>query len=119
MMRMSAVALNSVAAEIERVSQLGNLTASHLAAATGGDPSSARRWLRGSRTPSGVHATRALELIALVERLAYVMDATFIPVWLLKPIARLDDRRPVDVIRAGQYRRVSRLVASLEGTPVS
>ncbi len=47
------------------------------------------------------------------------MEAAYIPVWLLKPIERLDDRRPVDVIRAGQYRRVSQLVASLEGTPVS
>lgn len=116
---MSSVAQTSLAEEIARVSALGNLTASHLAAATGGDPSSARRWLRGSRTPSGVHAERVLELVALVERLAYVMDRGYIPVWLVKPIERLGDRRPVDVIRAGQYRRVSRLVASLEGTPVS
>lgn len=61
----------------------------------------------------------ALELTALVERLAHVMDATYIPVRLIKPVERLDDRRPVDVIRAGDYRSVSRLVASLEGTPVS
>jgi len=88
-------------------------------AATGGAPSSARRWLRGTRTPSGEHAARALELIALVERLVYIMDPSYIPVWLLKPIETLDDRRPVDVIHARQYRRVSRLVASLEGTPVS
>jgi len=39
--------------------------------------------------------------------------------WLLKPIERLDDRRPIDVIRIGQYRRVSRLVTSLEGMPFS
>jgi len=101
------------------VSRIGNLTAAHLAMATGGHPSNARRWLRGTRTPSGEHATRALELTALVERLGLVMEAAYIPVWLLKPIERLDDRRPVDVIRAGQYRRVSQLVASLEGTPVS
>lgn len=116
---MSTVAHASLAEEIARVSRIGNLTAAHLAMATGGDPSSARRWLRGTRTPSGEHATRALELTALVERLALVMEAAYIPVWLLKPIERLDDRRPVDVIRAGQYRRVSQLVASLEGTPVS
>lgn len=116
---MSTVAQTSLAEEIARVSRRGNLTASHLAAATGGDPSSARRWLRGTRAPSGEHAARALELMALVERLVYVMNPTYIPVWLLKPIERLEDRRPVDVIQAGQYRRVSRLVASLEGMPVS
>ena len=116
---MTTVAQSSLAEEIARVSRLGNLSASHLAEATGGDPSSARRWIRGERTPSGEHAKRALELAALVERLAHVMDTRYIPVWLVKPIQRLDDRRPVDAIRAGDYQSVSRVVASLEGMPVS
>ncbi len=59
------------------------------------------------------------KLTSLVERLAQVMQAAFIPIWLIKPIERLDDRRPIDVIRAGDYRSVLRLVASLEGMPVS
>ena len=116
---MTTVAQTSLADEIARVGRLGNLTAAHLAAATGGDPSSARRWLRGTQVPSGAHATRTLELCALVERLAYVMEPTYIPVWLLKPVARLDDRRPVDAIRGGDYRSVSRLIASLEDMPVA
>ncbi len=116
---MTTVAHASLAQEIARVSALGNLTASHLAEATGGDPSSARRWLRGVRAPSSEHAVRALELTSLVERLAQVMEPTYIPIWLIKPIERLDHRRPVDVIRSGEYRSVSQLVASLEGMPVS
>lgn len=116
---MSPVAQTSLADEIARVSQLGHLTATHLAAATGGDPSSARRWVRGTRAPTGEHAARALELTTLVERLVHIMDPAYIPVWLVKPIEQLDDLRPVDVIRAGRYRRLSRLVAALEGTPVS
>lgn len=115
----TAVAHASLAAEIARVGELGHLTAAHLADATGGDPSSARRWLRGTRAPSGVHAVRALELTSIVERLAQVMHADYIPIWLIKPIERLDDRRPVEAIRAGDYRSVSRLVAALEGMPVS
>lgn len=43
----------------------------------------------------------------------------YIPTWLVKPIARLDDRRPVDAIREGDYRSVSKLVAALEGMPVA
>jgi len=115
----TAVARTSLAAEIARVAKLGNLTAAHLAEATGGDPSSARRWLRGTRAPSGVHAVRALELTSLVERLAQDMQAAYILIWLIKPIQRLDGRRPIDVIRDGDYRSVARLVASLEGMPVS
>jgi len=57
-----------------------------------------------------------MELIALVERLVLVMEATYIPIWLTKPITRLDDRRPVDAIREGDYRRVSQVVAALEAT---
>ncbi|QDO88058.1 hypothetical protein FNH13_06595 [Ornithinimicrobium ciconiae] len=116
---MTTVAQTSLAQEIARVSRLGNLTAAHLADATGGDPSSARRWRNGTRAPAGEHASRALQLTALVERLAQVMDSTYIPVWLVKPIARLDDRRPVDAIRDGDYRSVSRLVAALEEMPVA
>lgn len=116
---MVTVAHASLAEEIARVSKLGNLTASHLAEATGGDPSSARRWLRGTRAPSGDHAARALELTSLVERLAHVIETTYIPIWLIKPVERLDDRHPVDAIRSGDYRSVSRLVASLEGMPVA
>lgn len=113
------MAQTSLAGEIARVSRLGNLTATHLAEATGGDPSSARRWRNGTRTPTGEHASRALELTALVERLVLVMEPTYVPVWLVKPIARLDDRRPVDAIRDGDYRSVSRLVAALEEMPVA
>ena len=116
---MTAVAHPSLAAEIARVGKLGHLTAANLADATGGDPSSARRWLRGTRAPSGAHAVRALELTSVVERLVQVMHADYIPIWLIKPIERLDDRRPVDAIRAGDYRSVSQLVATLEGMPVS
>lgn len=116
---MTTVASRSLAEEIARVSRMGNLTAGHLAAATGGDPSSARRWRNGTRTPVGEHANRALQLAALVERLALVMDPGYIPVWLVKPIALLDDRRPVDAIRDGDYRSVSRLVAALEAMPVA
>lgn len=116
---MATVAQASLAEEVVRVSRLGHLTAAHLAEATGGDPSSARRWLHGTRTPAGEHATRALQLTALVERLVHVMDPSYIPTWLVKPVARLDDRRPVDAIRDGDYRAVSRLVAALEDMPVA
>lgn len=116
---MATAARASLAQETRRIAELGHLTAAQLATATGGDLSSARRWLRGTQAPTGVHAERALELAALVERLAQVMEPSYITVWLSKPVALLNDRRPIDVIRVGQFRKVSRLVSSLEGMPVS
>lgn len=98
---------------------MGHLTPKHLAAATGADASSASRWHNGTHTPTGRHASRVVELIALVERLAQVMDTTCIPIWLTKPITRLDDRRPIDAIRDGDYRSVSQVVAALETMPIA
>jgi len=51
--------------------------------------------------------------------MTHVVDASCIPVRLIRPIERLGDHRVVDAIRAAGYRSVSLLVASLQGTPVS
>ena len=49
-----------------------------------------------------------------IVRLARVMQPTYVPVWMRKPVPLLDDDKPLDVIAAGDYRRVSRVVAGLE-----
>jgi len=50
----------------------------------------------------------------MVERLARLIDPDYIPIWLRKPVPLLDDDKPLDVIAAGQYRRVSEVIAGLE-----
>lgn len=72
---------------------------------------------RHPHPPAGEYATKALQLTALVDRLAQVMDASYIPTWLIKPVARLHDRRPVDAIRDRDYRQVSRLITALGTCP--
>jgi hypothetical protein len=49
-----------------------------------------------------------------VERLVVLMEPSYVPVWMRKPIPLLDDAKPLDVIAAGDYRRVSRVIAGLE-----
>lgn len=44
------------------------------------------------------------------------MQATYVPVWMRKPIPLLGDDKALDVIAAGDYRRVSRVVAGLEAS---
>jgi uncharacterized protein (DUF2384 family) len=114
-----SVAQRSTTREILRAAHEGHVTTAQLALATGAAESTARRWVQGIRAPAGEHATRGLELASIIDRLVQVMDAEYIPVWLSKPTPRLEDRRPVDAMAAGDYREVSRLVASLEGMPVS
>ena len=113
-----ATTQHSMTREIRRVTDEG-VTVAQLAQATGVTLSTARRWKQGTSVPVGDHATKMLELTSIVERLTQIIDPDYVPIWLSKPIPRLDDRRPVDAIAAGDYREVSKLVGSLEEMPVA
>jgi hypothetical protein len=102
------------ASEAAYIAEKGNLSVPDISRATGAHETTVRAWLRDARSPSGAHAERLAELSAIVERLAFVMDPAYIPVWMRKPIVLLDDDKPLDVIAEGDYRRVSRVVAGLE-----
>jgi transcriptional regulator with XRE-family HTH domain len=107
------------AAEATRIQALGHLSAADIARATGANETTVRAWLRGARSPSGDRAERLGELSAIVERLARVMQPAYVPVWMRKPVPLLDDDKPLDVIAAGDYRRLSRVLAGLESPGAS
>jgi len=104
------------ASEAAHIKDTGNLTVPDIARATGANETTVRAWLRDERSPSGAHAERLAQLSSIVERLVRVMQATYVPVWMRKPIPLLDDDKPLDVIAAGDYRRVSRVLAGLEAS---
>ena len=104
------------AGEAAHIKEIGHLSVRDIARATGANETTVRAWLRDDRSPSGARAERLAELSAIVERLVRVMDAGYVPVWMRKPVPLLDDDKPLDVIAAGDYRRVSRVVAGLEAS---
>jgi transcriptional regulator with XRE-family HTH domain len=104
------------AGEAAHIKEIGNLTVADIARATGADETTVRAWLRDERSPSGTYAERLAEFSSIVERLVRVMNDSYVPVWLRKPLPLLDDDKPLDVIAAGDYRRVSRVVAGLEAS---
>jgi len=85
-----------------------------IARATGAAPSTVRGWLSRRSEPTGARATRVVELSAIVDRLEKVMRPEYIPVWMTKPLEALDDEKPVDLIRRGEYRRLAALISELE-----
>lgn len=101
------------------VNEVGRLSDSDIARATGAAASTVRAWLAGTRGPTGQRAERLVELSALVERLTRVMDPSYIVVWLRKPVPALDDDKPLEVIGRGEYRRVARIVSALEESPTT
>ena len=67
------------ASEAARVKEIGHLTVPDIARATGATETTVRAWLRGARSPSGKHAERLADLSSIVERLARVMQPTYVP----------------------------------------
>jgi uncharacterized protein (DUF2384 family) len=108
--------VTAFAGEAAHIQDIGHLSTADIARATGADETTVRAWIRGVRSPSGERAERLAELSSIVERMVRVMQPTYVPVWMRKPIPLLDDDKPLDVIAAGEYRRVSRVLAGLESS---
>jgi transcriptional regulator with XRE-family HTH domain len=102
------------AEEARYVRRVAHLSDREIAQVTGAGLSTVSAWLRLTRSPSGQRAQRLVELSAMVERLARVVAEDYIPVWLNKPIPALDDHKPLELLAAGEYRRVARLISELE-----
>jgi transcriptional regulator with XRE-family HTH domain len=100
--------------EVVRIRRLAPLTERDIARATGASVPTVSAWLHRTRAPRGQRADRLVELAALVERLAAVLQPDYVPVWLNRPLAALGHRKPLEVIAGGGYEDVSRIVAGLE-----
>lgn len=100
--------------EVIRIHQNVGLNDRLIARATGAALNTVRDWLASRGQPSGVRAERIGELGEIVDRLGRVIEPEYIPLWLAKPVAALDDEKPIDVLRRGGCVRVARLVSSLE-----
>jgi uncharacterized protein (DUF2384 family) len=100
--------------EAVRIHRDANLSDRLIAHATGAAPSTVRGWLRRKSEPSGERADRVAELAAITERLERVMRPEYIPVWMSKPVEALGDRKPIDLIRRGHYRRVAAVISEFE-----
>ncbi len=105
--------------EAIRIRQLAPLTERDIARATGAGVSTVSAWLHRTRAPRGRRAERLVELSAIIERLAAVLEHDYVPVWLNRPLAALNHRKPIDVLAAGDYEQLSQIVAGLEAPTFS
>jgi hypothetical protein len=109
----------ALADEAVRIRDTGHLSDRDIARATGAGVSTVGAWMRRTRSPRGECAERVAELSAIVERLARVMEPSYIPVWLHEPLQALDDEKPMDIFAADEWRRVARLISELESPTFS
>src|SRR5262245_19660972 len=102
------------AEEAVRIHEVAHLSDAQIANAVGAAPSTVREWFARRSSPTGRRAERLAELAEFVDRLARVMEADYISVWLSRPIEALDDRKPLELIARGRARRVARVISELE-----
>ena len=100
--------------EVEKIKSLAPVTDADIGRALGTSAGTVAAWRARRQVPRGARARRLVELSALIERLAGVIEPEYIPVWLNKPIPRLDHRAPADVIATGGYDEVSGVIGELE-----
>lgn len=109
MRRMSVLTL-----EAQRMRDVAHLSDALIAKATGARPSTVRDWFAGRSSPTGKRAERLIELSEMTDRLARVMKAEYIPVWLQRPVPVLHDEKPIELLARGDYRPVAEVIAELE-----
>ncbi len=102
------------AEEAIRVQNTGHLSNRDIARAIGAASGTVREWLTRRSAPSGTDVKRLAELSSIVERLAQVIQPTYIPEWLNRSMGPLDDDKPIERIAAGDYRSVAQLISGLE-----
>lgn len=95
-----------LAERLESASQRVDLDQADLARVLDTNPRTVARWLGRESQPRPDSRERLLELIAVLEQLSGVLQAAAAHDWLFTPNPMLDHRKPVELLRSGDYRRV-------------
>ncbi len=77
------------------------------------DTKTVRRWLNSQTAPRWEVRETVLALNVVLERLAEVVEPGTAEEWLFTPVPALENRRPVDLIRQGQYQQVLDLIDAI------
>jgi len=106
---MSSQAVRRLSSVMERTS----MDATSVARILDKDPKTVTRWLRADHEPRWETVEQLLSLNVVLERLADVIEPTAAEEWLFTPVPDLDYRRPADLVREGDFRRVLALIDAI------
>jgi uncharacterized protein (DUF2384 family) len=93
-------------ARIVDVVRTASLTTAEVADITGVRSRQVQHWLAGSHRPQGDSKERLLELHYIIEQILDVYTPEGADIWLHGRNRRLDGRRPVDLLRDGDFEAV-------------
>lgn len=90
-----------------------SLTSSELAAITGVRERQVQNWAAGTSRPGGASRDRLLEVKYIVDLLKEVYTPEGIDIWVHARNRSLDGHRPIDLLKAGEFREVLNAVERL------
>lgn len=98
---------------VERIRESA-LTTAELAQVTGVKPRQVQHWAAGAHRPQGETRDRLLEVAYIVEQLHDVYAPEGVDIWIHARNRDLEGRRPIDLLRAGDFETVLRAVERLQ-----
>lgn len=84
---------------------------------TGVGDRAVQNWARGTSRPDGTSRERLLELKYVIEQLSDVYTDEGIEIWLHARQRALGGRRPLDLLREGEFEAILAVVERLAGGP--
>lgn len=76
-------------------------------------PRTVSRWIRRETAPRAEQRERLLETLYVFDQLSRVLKPEAAHDWLLAPSEMLNHEKPIDLLAAGEYRRVLGVVEAL------
>jgi uncharacterized protein (DUF2384 family) len=108
-----ALRTSGIARRLEEISDRTGVKDVEVAQLLGTTPQSINRWRRSAVEPQTAHVHRILELTYVAELLSELYEPEDARLWLFSRHRLLDDRRPVDLIAAGDTESVLRVLSQL------
>jgi uncharacterized protein (DUF2384 family) len=105
--------VSSVTTRLESVIEGSELDYRDVARIVDASPRSVARWVSTDTEPRRASRERLLELFAVIERLQAVVRPAAAHDWLYTPNPTLDNEKPADLLRHGEYRRVLAIIDAL------
>jgi uncharacterized protein (DUF2384 family) len=105
--------MSTVAARLESIIERGGLDYADVARILDTNPRTVARWVHEETEPRWEVRERLLEFFAVMERLQQVIRPQAAHDWLYTPNATLENEKPVDLLRRGDFRRVLAIVDAL------
>jgi putative toxin-antitoxin system antitoxin component (TIGR02293 family) len=98
---------------LERAADRIDLDRGELARALDASPRTLSRWLSRQSSPRPGAKERMLETVAVFDRLSSTLTPSAAHDWLFMPNGTLENHKPIDLLREGQYRVVLGAVDAL------